>query len=248
MLINLEYNSNWDAIPREQIPNAYYGILSLSCALDVSYNISNHINIINKALSDYPKASNRDIWYITLLCFIKNRAGYKKNYYMSKLISDMLIYYKDKELPTDIDFIVNQLNAILPYEGFFISLNQGITEEDHILNLINKHKEDIYNSCNKYMVFKNTSTDFLSKTIIGNNTKNEYIDEFNVLYDVMIMFLMRAIEEIFMDGAQYDETEIRFRIFEAIEHFSMGVFIKNQSKIADKICSIIAGEKLALKN
>lgn len=247
MVLNLKYREIWDSIPREDLAKAYYGFLSLSCALDVVSGVKNHVDIVQKIVDDNPTKSNSDIWYLTVLSFLKIRTKIQKSYYANKLLCDMLVKYNNNVIPENIDDVINQINHVIPYEGLFISLCDGVSEEDPILNTIVSTKEEIKAECEKYFVFKNVSPDFLSATINKEHVENEYINQFDLLFDVLIMFFIQTLEDVFMTGCYYDEMAVRAYVFEAVERFASGIFTKNASRIANKICAILAKKELALK-
>lgn len=247
MVLELRYNNKWDTLEKSELPEAYYGALALSCALDVVSGVSNHIEIIQKIVNNYPERTNRDIWYLTVLSFLKIRTKDQKSYYANKLVSDLYVKYCNMEFPEDMVDMVNQINIVIPYEGLFISLYDGVNEEDLILNTIVSIKDDLRTSCEKYFVFKNVAKDFIEKTISAKNIDSKYINEFDLLFDVFIMFMIQTLEDVFMDGVQYNEMEVRSYIFAATERFVDGIFLKNTSKIKNSICSLLAKKELALK-
>ena len=247
MVLNLKYQDKWDSIPREDLAKAYYGFLSLSCALDVVSGVKNHIEIVQKLVDEFPNKTNKEIWYLTVISYLKIRTKTQKSYYANKLLSDMFVKYNNCNMPDNIDDIVNQINHVIPYEGLFVSLYDGVSDEDPILNTIVSVKEDIRESCEKYFIFKNVSPDFLNSTINKEHIDNEYINQFDLLFDVLIMFFIQTLEDVFMAGCYYDEMEVRSYVFEAVERFTSGIFTKNAARIANKICSELAKKELALK-
>jgi len=247
MVLNLKYRNIWDSISREDLAKAYYGFLSLSCALDVVSGVKNHVDIVQKIVEENPGRSNSDIWYLTVISYLKIRTKIQKSYYANKLLSDMLVKYNNNEVPENVDDIINQINHVVPYEGLFISLYDGVSGEDPILNTIVSAKEEIKEECEKYFVFKNVSPEFLSSTINKDYIDNEYINQFDLLFDVLIMFFIQTLEDVFMTGCYYDEMAVRSYVFEAVERFSSGVFTKNATRIANKVCAILAKKELALK-
>lgn len=247
MVLNLKYQEKWDSIPREDLAKAYYGFLSLSCALDVVSGVKNHVDIVQKIVDEHSDRTNKDIWYLTIISYLKIRTKIQKSYYANKLLSDMFVKYNNVDIPDNIADMVNQINHVVPYEGLFVSLYDGISEEDPILNTIISIKEEVKQECEKYFVFKNVTPEFLDSTINKDYIDNEYINQFDLLFDVMIMFFIQTLEDVFMTGCYYDEMEVRSHIFEAVERFTSGIFVKNANRVANKICSILAKKELALK-
>ena len=247
MVLDLAYNKKWDEIPRSELAIAYYGFLSLSCALDVISSSSNHVEIVEKIVSENEDKTNEEIWYLTLIAYLKVRTKLQKSYYAHKLLSDMAVKYSQHKMPEEIKDFVNQINHVIPYEGFFVSLYDGVSSEDPILETLVSVKEDIREKCGKYFVFKNVSPEFLEKTLYKEQLNNPYINQFDLLFDVLIMFFIQKLEEVFMDGAYHDEMAVRSYVFEAVENYSAGIFTKYSSRIANTICSTLATKELALK-
>ena len=118
------------------------------------------------------------------------------------------------------DFI-NQINHVIPYEGFFVSLYDGISKEDPILETLVSVREIIREKCGKYFIFKNVSPEFLEKTIYKSQLNNPYINQFDLLFDVLIMFFIQKLEDVFMDGVYHDEMAVRAYVFETVEQTSI---------------------------
>ena len=135
----------------------------------------------------------------------------------------------------------------IPYEGFFISLYDNITKDDIMLYTAVSIKDEIKPQCEKYFTFKNCKKDFIERTIKKEFANDKYINSYDFIFDVLVMFIVHAVSDIQMDGNPFDEKEVRASIFHQIEEFSNSVFVRNKETISNIICSALAKRKLAVE-
>lgn len=247
MIIDLKYRLEYDDIPKEEFAYALDGIFALSSAVDKTCGIMSYKPMIEKMMGDNPSLTKEQIWYLTILNILKLRSKNCGALYLESLIKQVITRYKGDNPPEDIALLVGQINNTIPTEGLFVSVCESINDDDIIVNKIAALKDEIRVSCEKYFQLKNLRGPFVENTIGKHNLKNEYIKPFDLIFDVLLMFLTNTAEEIFSQDKEYDEMETRAMIFGDVEKFARGTFSKNVNKIADNICSTIAKYQISLE-
>lgn len=247
MIMNLGYNKNWDGVPKNELADIYYCAIALSCSLENINKSTDPHKIIQDVVAKYPEKDNEELWYLSLLNLLEIRTKRNKSYFVNNVIKNMITKYSNSSFPEDFPGKLESINMFIPYEGFFISLYDNITKDDIMLYTAVSIKDEIKPQCEKYFTFKNCKKDFIERTIKKEFANDKYINSYDFIFDVLVMFIVHAVSDIQMDGNPFDEKEVRASIFHQIEEFSNSVFVRNKETISNIICSALAKRKLAVE-
>ena len=247
MIMNLGYNKNWDNISKNELADTYYCTIALSCALEYINKDNNPYKIIQNVISKYPEKSNEELWYLSLLTLLEIRTRRNKSYFVNNVIKNMITKYSNSSFPEDFLGKLESINMFIPYEGFFISLYDNITKDDIMLYTAVSIKDEIRPQCEKYFTFKNCKKDFIERTIKKEFANDKYINPYDFIFDILVMFIVHAVSDIEMNGNPFDETDVRANIFHKVEEFSDSVFVRSKNTISNIICSALAKKKLAVE-
>ena len=247
MVVNLKYDNYMDSLSKDDLSTHIVNKLVLSWKTFGLKDITSPNEYVKLYISKHLEMSNRDLWNLLILKLLNKVSKAQKMYFMESYIENLINSVNKQGLPDNIENINTALNSMLTNDHLVLSICDYVGDEDYIIKEIVALKEEIRVATSKYITIKNIDKDFLHNITTEENVANPHFQLFDVIFDVFIMCLLPTMDDIFMNGLQYNELEIRSYVFEATEHYAHTIAIKNKEKLADAICQTIATAKLSME-